>query len=99
MLNDPRSHGLWEMTAPPAPETVAFSGKAEVTGILPTGGSWIVELTVPGGKLFQTTHEMPAIEQGEAVNFWVEPRALHVFDKAGNRSTAADQALRPARRH
>ena len=87
-----------KVTTGTAPEG-AFSGKAEVTGILPTGGSWIVELTVPGGKLFQTTHEMPAIDQGEAVNFWVEPRALHVFDKAGNRSTAADQALRPARRH
>ena len=87
-----------KVTTGPVPEG-AFSGKAEVTGILPTGGSWIVELTVPGGKLFQTTHEMPEIEQGETVSFWVEPRALHVFDKAGNRSATADQALRPARRH
>ena len=82
----------------PAPEG-AFSGRAEVTGVLPTGGSWIVELTVPGGKLFQTTHEMPEIEQGETVNFWVEPRALHVFDTAGNRSAEADRMLRPTRRH
>lgn len=28
MLNDPRSHGLWERTAPPAPATVALSGDA-----------------------------------------------------------------------
>jgi glycine/D-amino acid oxidase-like deaminating enzyme len=26
MQNDPRSHGLWEMTAPPAPETLRLSG-------------------------------------------------------------------------
>jgi len=32
MLNDPRSHGLWELTAPPAPETANLSGhiKADV---------------------------------------------------------------------
>ncbi len=38
MLNDPRSHGLWEMTAPPAPETVAFSGKAEADVVIVGGG-------------------------------------------------------------
>lgn len=38
MLNDPRSHGLWEMTAPPAPETVAFSRKAEADVVIVGGG-------------------------------------------------------------
>jgi hypothetical protein len=38
MLNDPRSHGLWEMTAPPAPETVAFSGKADADVVIVGGG-------------------------------------------------------------
>src|SRR6218665_2480017 len=38
MLNDPRSHGLWEMTAPPAPRTVAFSGKAEADVVIVGGG-------------------------------------------------------------
>jgi glycine/D-amino acid oxidase-like deaminating enzyme len=38
MLNDPRSHGLWEMTAPPAPETVAFSGQADADVVIVGGG-------------------------------------------------------------
>jgi glycine/D-amino acid oxidase-like deaminating enzyme len=35
MQNDPRSHGLWERTAPPAPETVPLAGdvKADVAVI------------------------------------------------------------------
>jgi len=38
MLNDPRSHGLWEMTAPPAPETVSFSGRLEADAVVVGGG-------------------------------------------------------------
>ena len=38
MLNDPRSHGLWEMTAPAAPETVSFSGTAEADVVIVGGG-------------------------------------------------------------
>ncbi len=38
MLNDPRSHGLWELTAPPAPETVTFSGTAEADVVIVGGG-------------------------------------------------------------
>lgn len=30
MQNDPRSHGLWEMTAPPAPETSRLAGPIKV---------------------------------------------------------------------
>ncbi|MEO5325396.1 ABC transporter ATP-binding protein [Mesorhizobium sp. CC13] len=77
----------------------AFSGLAEVTGILPTGGSWIIELTAAGEKLFLTTHQSPEVEVGEATTFWVKPKALHVFDAAGNRSEAADRLLRPAKVH
>ena len=38
MLNDPRSHGLWEMTAPPAPETTVLSGKADADAVIVGGG-------------------------------------------------------------
>ena len=77
----------------------ALSGQAEVTGILPTGGSWIIELTASGEKLFMTTHQSPEIEVGEAVTWWTKPKALHVFDKAGNRMEAADRLMRPAKLH
>jgi iron(III) transport system ATP-binding protein len=71
----------------------ALSGEAEVTGILPTGGSWIIELTCAGEKLFLTTHEPPRAELGRRVTFHVKPENLHIFDTAGRRSEAADRML------
>ena len=79
--------------------TGAFSGSAEVTGILPTGGNWIIELTSSGEKLFLTTQQAPDIDVGAQTFFWVEAKALHVFDKGGRRLTAADVLLRPGRVH
>ncbi|MCF3640683.1 FAD-binding oxidoreductase [Rhizobium sp. TRM95111] len=38
MLNDPRSHGLWEMTAPPAPETQPLTGTERVDVAIVGGG-------------------------------------------------------------
>ena len=88
------------LTSPetPAPDN-AFKGAADVTGVLPTGGSWIIELTVGGEKLFLTTHQSPDIDVGETVEFWVKPKALHVFDAAGRRSEMADRLLRPVKLH
>jgi iron(III) transport system ATP-binding protein len=77
----------------------AFSGVAEVTGILPTGGNWIIELTCSGEKLFLTTQQAPDIDVGDRCFFWVEARALHVFDKGERRLADADAALRPGRMH
>lgn len=71
----------------------AFSGTAQVTGILPTGGSWIVELACEGEKLFLTTHQAPEVQTGQSVTFSVKPKALHVFDVEGERLEAADRLL------
>ena len=38
MQNDPRSHGLWELTAPPAPETDALAGPVEADVVVVGGG-------------------------------------------------------------
>lgn len=38
MLNDPRSHGLWERTAPAAPSTPALSGNADADVVIVGGG-------------------------------------------------------------
>jgi glycine/D-amino acid oxidase-like deaminating enzyme len=38
MLNDPRSHGLWERTAPPAPETRRLSGDVSAQVAIVGGG-------------------------------------------------------------
>ncbi len=38
MLNDPRSHGLWEKTAPAAPQTPALSGNVDADVVIVGGG-------------------------------------------------------------
>lgn len=38
MLNDPRSHGLWERTAPPAPATSPLKGKSNADVAIVGGG-------------------------------------------------------------
>jgi iron(III) transport system ATP-binding protein len=63
-----------------------------VSGILPTGGSWIVELSGGGDRLFLTTHEPPRIGLGAERTVWVPADALHLFDPAGTRLPAGDPA-------
>jgi iron(III) transport system ATP-binding protein len=61
---------------------------ARVVDVVPTGGSWIVELAVSGEKFFAIAGEAPGIAPGETTAFTVEPRRLHVFDQAGRRIAA-----------
>ena len=37
MLNDPRSHGLWEKTAPAAPQTAPLQGAAKADVVIVGG--------------------------------------------------------------
>ncbi|EIM26299.1 ABC transporter ATP-binding protein [Microvirga lotononidis] len=72
----------------------SFSGLVDVTGILPTGGSWILELAGEGDPLFMTMHEAPEVDVGTKVHFWTKPGALHVFDTKGQRVAAFDSNVR-----
>jgi len=72
----------------------SFSGEMTVTGVLPTGGSWILELRSENHTLFLTTHSLPRIDSGDRVFFHVPPEALHAFDAKGQRVTEADAVLR-----
>ena len=72
----------------------ALAYKARVTGVLPTGGSWIIELHARNTKLFLTTHVPPVVSDGDDGIFYARPEAIHVFDSQGNRSGAADIQLR-----
>lgn len=74
----------------------AFRGRATVTGVLPTGGSWIIELAVAGEKVFTTTSIPPRTVPGDEVTFWADAADLHVFTSDGVRSAAADRALTTA---
>ncbi|KKB85943.1 ABC transporter ATP-binding protein [Devosia limi DSM 17137] len=83
----------WTTELSEVPAT-AFSAPLDVTGILPTGGNWILELRSAGDKVFLTTDELPEIGVGAKVNIWVKPKALHVFDTSGKRLDGADALLR-----
>ena len=73
----------------------SFAAPAQVAGILPTGGSWIIEMVAHGHKVFAVTHESPDIEAGANITLWIKPKALHAFDTAGRRIEAADAAFCP----
>jgi iron(III) transport system ATP-binding protein len=83
----------WAPDSAEIPAT-AFTAPVTVTGILPTGGTWIIELHSAGDKLFLTTDEPPEIGIGQQVQLWVKPKALHLFDAAGKRVEGADALLR-----
>src|SRR5271155_254796 len=55
MQNDPLSHGLWELTAPPAPPTSALKGEVRadvaVVGCGYTGLSTALHLAEAGAKV------------------------------------------------
>ncbi|AWN49793.1 FAD-dependent oxidoreductase [Methylobacterium terrae] len=65
MNNDPRSHGLWERTAPPAPDAVPLRGEARadvaVVGAGYTGLSAALHLAKAGARV--------TVLEGEAVGF------------------------------
>ncbi|ALG72944.1 FAD-dependent oxidoreductase [Azospirillum thiophilum] len=86
MLNDPRSHGLWEMTAPPAPPTVALAGSQRadvvVVGAGYTGLSAALHLAEGGaGVVVVEAAEVGFGGAGRNVGLvnagmWVMPEAL-----------------------
>jgi iron(III) transport system ATP-binding protein len=67
---------------------------ATVTGVLPTGGSWIIELRAAQTKLFLTTHVPPVVSDGDGGTLYARSEAIHVFDTNGDRHGAADIQLR-----
>ncbi|SMD09107.1 ABC transporter ATP-binding protein [Primorskyibacter flagellatus] len=70
-----------------------FGAPACVAAILPTGGSWIIELETGGTTIFMNTHVAPSVREGDRMWFRVEAHALNVFDTQGDRIRAADDAF------
>ena len=58
-----------------------LAGAATIAAILPTGGSWIVELDVAGSPLFITTNRPPRHAVGDDIIFQAERSEMHVFDR------------------
>ncbi|WIY52047.1 ABC transporter ATP-binding protein [Devosia sp. YIM 151766] len=66
-------------------ETDDETRSAQVVDIVPTGGSWIVELSVDNDKFFAITPEAPRVAPGGNVGLSVSREHLHIFDAAGRR--------------
>ena len=67
--------------------------KTELVSTLPTGGSWILELSVDGHIFHVCTQTPPKFNEGDQVFAHIAAKDLHVFDKNGLRITQADDAL------
>jgi iron(III) transport system ATP-binding protein len=62
-----------------------LSAPTGIAAILPTGGSWIIELDVAGSTIFMTTNRPPPYGEGDALFVQVEGSAMHVFDRENRR--------------
>lgn len=62
-----------------------LTARAKITAVLPTGGSWIVELNVDGAPLFITANAPPLHAVGEMLSFKVDRALVHLFDLDGIR--------------
>ena len=61
------------------------AGRGTIVDIVPTGGSWIVELDIDRNRFFAIATENPQKAVGETTHFWVERQHLHLFDRDRNR--------------
>ncbi len=70
------------------PEEIAFAagdnavplGMLRLESIMPTGGSWIVELSLGSERLFHATHSRPTVKPGDTVACFARAEGLHRFD-------------------
>lgn len=69
----------------PCSEHLSTTHGAKVEDILPTGGSWIIELSVDGERIFAIADRVPTVRVGQAVLLAVESHHIHLFDSQGNR--------------
>lgn len=56
-----------------------------IENIMPTGGSWVIELSFGDDRLFHSTQSRPIWCEGEQVNAYLPTQSLHFFDQAGHR--------------
>lgn len=85
-----RPEGICLGSGPDSSRT-QICARASVAAILPTGGSWIVELDVSGQTLFATTNSAPRYELGAEIDFHTIPTAVHIFDGRGERINLGDK--------
>jgi len=60
-------------------------GALLLESIMPTGGSWIIELSLGSERLFHSTHSRPTAKQGDIISCFARREGLYLFDAAGQR--------------
>ncbi|MGE0216299.1 ABC transporter ATP-binding protein [Mycolicibacterium sp.] len=74
----------------------AFSSEARIIDVLPTGGSWIIEVDVALRRIFALVDDLPSVKAGDDALIWVHSSQLHIFDEDGSRVYAADGVIAEA---
>lgn len=59
--------------------------KARLESVLPTGGSWILEVSIAGQRLLLNTQNAPEYRDGDLLSLMVAADDLHLFDSRGER--------------
>ncbi|MBU1297014.1 MAG: ABC transporter ATP-binding protein [Gammaproteobacteria bacterium] len=74
------------------PEEIILTDSANINtlpmtieNIMPTGGSWVIELSFGEDRLFHSTQSRPRWREGDQVNAYLPTPSLHFFDHHGNR--------------
>ncbi|MCW4466549.1 ABC transporter ATP-binding protein [Glutamicibacter sp. MNS18] len=63
----------------------ALDLQLEVSALLPTGGSWIIELGDGTRRFFATSQQRPEVTCGQRITAWAASQHIHLFDRAGMR--------------
>ncbi len=58
---------------------------AKIVDIVPTGGSWIVELNADYERILGLSQNVEGLAVGDMITFTVESRHLHLFDSGSSR--------------
>lgn len=73
-----------EISLVATPDAVPL-GALRLESIMPTGGSWIMELSLGNERLFHATHSRPAAKPGDMISCFARREGLYLFNAAGHR--------------
>lgn len=81
------------------PNPISNSTEMTVESIMPTGGSWIIELVQGAERLFHSTQLQPTFQAGDTVFCELPRDALHFFAPDGKRIELTPSRVKPIGLH
>ena len=82
------------------PEEIILTNTANINtlpmvieNIMPTGGSWVIELSFAEDRLFHSTQSRPKWREGDQVNAYLPTPSLHFFDHDEKRLVLSESHL------